>query len=300
MIGKVENHFIAPTPNLIFDGVSFNTWAQKENEIVDSFVTALNGLSERCGYGGLQDELICVLPSTDCQSAVDMVDSKMNLSVSSGSWDNKLLEKLQLAQTCPWRSYRPAQTEWDSQETEPAEKQLLGGDCKCWCHPLSEEALQKGKPNNKPDDGRAMPLLQKDKKNYWCNKRLSTNQCGICGKEPHSCTQCPAKDSRCSSYHWIGHWWTVRQPNIVSVITKKEAFLGDIASVDLPWMTTLMLWGIGFAVPEQIRKSDTGQNTAQRATSDTMLMSQMHSPWCNCHRIGSALLTFWRNGAEPL
>ena len=24
------------------------------------------------------------------------------------------------------------------------------------------------------------------------------------------------------------------------------------------------------------------------------------SPWCDCHRIGSALLTFWRNGAEPL
>ena len=26
----------------------------------------------------------------------------------------------------------------------------------------------------------------------------------------------------------------------------------------------------------------------------------MFSPWCNCHHINSALLTFWCNGAEPL
>ena len=52
--------------------------------------------------------------------------------------------------------------------------------------------------------------------------------------------------------------------------------------------------------PRAIRKSNTGQNTGQRATSDTMLTSQMFSPWCHCHRIGSALLTFWRKGAEPL
>ena len=31
----------------------------------------------------------------------------------------------------------------------------------------------------------------------------------------------------------------------------------------------------GFAVREQIRKPSTGQNTGQRATSDTMLTSQM-------------------------
>ena len=54
---------------------------------------------------------------------------------------------------------------------------------------------------------------------------------------------------------------------------------------------------IGF---EQIRQSNTGQNTDQRAASDTMLTSHMFSPWCDCHRIGSALLAFCRNGAGPL
>ena len=49
-------------------------------------------------------------------------------------------------------------------------------------------------------------------------------------------------------------------------------------------------WGvIGFTVCELIRKSNTGQNMGQHAT---MLTSQMFSPWCDCHCIGSALLTF--------
>ena len=56
-----------------------------------------------------------------------------------------------------------------------------------------------------------------------------------------------------------------------------------------PYFTRVL---IGFTVREQIRKSSTGQNTGQCATSDTMLTSQMFSPWCDCHRIGSALLTF--------
>ena len=60
---------------------------------------------------------------------------------------------------------------------------------------------------------------------------------------------------------------------------------------------------IRLAVRERIRKSENqirAKIRAKRWANAPPVTSEMFSPRCNCHRIGSALLTLWRNGAEPL
>ena len=83
------------------------------------------------------------------------------------------------------------------------------------------------------------------------------------------------------------------------VTPNSHADNGPSKAAPPPQTPTFISSLIGFAVCEQICKTNMGQNMNQRATSDTMLMSQMFSPFCDCHCICSMLLTFWCHGAEP-
>lgn len=52
-----EKHFI-PRRNIIYERATFNRRKQESHETVESFVTDLFKLAERCQYGALKDELI--------------------------------------------------------------------------------------------------------------------------------------------------------------------------------------------------------------------------------------------------
>ena len=45
--------------NVIYKRAKFNLCRQGDRESVDSFITALYGLAEYCGYGNLHNEMIC-------------------------------------------------------------------------------------------------------------------------------------------------------------------------------------------------------------------------------------------------
>ena len=54
---KFESHFVKRR-NVIYERAKFNLRRQEEGEPVDSFITALYGLAEHCGYGELHDEMV--------------------------------------------------------------------------------------------------------------------------------------------------------------------------------------------------------------------------------------------------
>ena len=74
--GKFDSHFVKRR-NVIYEQAKFNQRIQEEGEPVDSFITALYGLAEHCGYDVLHDEMI-----RDC--------------IVVGIRDSRLAEKLQL------------------------------------------------------------------------------------------------------------------------------------------------------------------------------------------------------------
>ena len=141
----------------------------------------------------------------------------------------------------------------------------------------------------------------------WDTKHFQTNL--------KTSNKCWAQSRWVTSYQWecSNHW-----PHAHTQLTASLSVSGGAQPTD-HMLTLSSLWSlcgsltfincwhsqssfslaIGFAVHKQIHKSNMGQNMGQRATSDTMLTSQIFSPWCNCHCIGSALLAFWRNGAGP-
>lgn len=47
---KLDTHFIKRR-NVIYERAKFNNRSQEQGEPVDSFITALYGLAEHCGYG---------------------------------------------------------------------------------------------------------------------------------------------------------------------------------------------------------------------------------------------------------
>ena len=56
IVAQFQKHFISRR-NVIFERAKFNSRKQEEGE-TDSFITALYGLAEHCGFGQLHDELI--------------------------------------------------------------------------------------------------------------------------------------------------------------------------------------------------------------------------------------------------
>ena len=54
---KFDGHFVKRR-NVIYERAKLNQRCQEPGESVDSFITALYGLAEYCGYAGLHDEMI--------------------------------------------------------------------------------------------------------------------------------------------------------------------------------------------------------------------------------------------------
>ena len=104
------------------------------------------------------------------------------------------------------------------------------------------------------------------------------------------------KEKKCSFY--VLHWLNVQ----VGSCTWGDRKLGvrGLWPPKLEQDTFSVFHSIGFTVCDKVwANPQMGQNAVQHATSDTMLTSQMFSPWCNCHCISSMLLMLWCNGTKP-
>ena len=81
---KFDAHFVKRR-NVIYELAKFNLRRQGDGESVDSFITALYGLPEYCGYGNLHDVMICdkiVVGPRICDSLLAklQLDSELTLT----------------------------------------------------------------------------------------------------------------------------------------------------------------------------------------------------------------------------
>ncbi len=222
--GKFDSHFIKKR-NVIYERARFNLRHQEEGEAVDTFITALYGLAEYCGYGDLHDEMIrdrIVVGIRDAPLAVKLqLDAELTL--------DKAVRQVRQAETV--KSQQPL---------------LRGGDLSV--KPDNQVgAVSREKGGHKyvrPRQGSGVPA----------HKQPAKAMCGRCGRPPHDRQLCPARDAVCHKCNKRGHFKSVcrssanvQEVNLDPSETRPEgeAFLGSLteqgANPRSPWALSLLL-----------------------------------------------------------
>ena len=220
--GKFDRHFVKDR-NVIYERARFNQRKQEEGEPVDSFITALYGLSEHCGYGELHDEMI-------------------RDRIVVGIRNPTLAEKLQLDSTLTLSKAVAA-----VRQAEAIKKQ----------QPL----IRGGNHSMKPDTPVGVVQQKRaDVQRRWTKavaKQPNKASCGRCGKTPsHLWQQCPARDAVCHKCAKRGHFQSmcrstakvaeVRQDD--QSICTNDVYLGQLTTgrkkrSDKPWSVTIHVNG---------------------------------------------------------
>ncbi|KAL7865994.1 hypothetical protein SRHO_G00112410 [Serrasalmus rhombeus] len=212
--------FFVVKKNVIYERAKFNMRKQSEGESVDSFVTALYALAERCNYGVLHDELI-----------------RDRLMV--GLLDKGLSERMQLdAELTLDKAVRMAR---QSEEVKKQQASLRGDTREQASDAKSVDRvriLKNSKPvKNKPQYANKPHSAQYSKRNH------SQSQCHKCGSSPpHSKHDCPAREVKCHACGRKGHYSRMcRAPKSVHEVGEEEdaIFLGSITSKGDPWMVDI-------------------------------------------------------------
>ena len=219
---KFDRYFVKDR-NVIYERAKFNQRRQEEGEPVDTFVTALYGLSEHCGYGELHDEMI-------------------RDRIVVGIRDSALAMKLQLNSTLTLSKAVAA-----VRQAEAVKQQ----------QPLLRGGSQSGKPETpvgmvQQKKGRPVKNKQATKTGSPANKQSTQTKCGRCGKFPfHDRQQCPAHDAVCHKCAKRGHFQSMcRSTAKVAEVhresdTADNALLGHLSErpSKSPWSVTLSLNG---------------------------------------------------------
>ena len=219
---KFDGHFVKRR-NVIYERAKFNQRCQEPSESVDSFITALYGLAEYCGYAGLHDEMI-------------------RDRIVVGLRDARLSKKLQLD---PELTLEKAVTQVRQAEAVKQQQLLVRGATVHHKQPDTHVgAVRKRRPTR--------PKQQRSDK----GEKTPKTTCGWCGKAPsHEKQQCPAKDAVCHKCSKRGHFMKVCRSAKVGELhlnthseTEEDLFLGGLTggSEDLhknPWSIVLSLNG---------------------------------------------------------
>ena len=173
---KFDGHFVKRR-NVIYERAKFNQRKQEPGESVDSFITALYGLAEYCGYSTLHDEMI-------------------RDRIVVGLRDAKLSEKLQLD---PELTLDKAVTQARQSESIRQQQSLVRGVGENHKHPNTHVGVV-----HRERRGPAKAIQRSDKP----KTRTSTQStCGRCGNSPsHERQQCPARDAVCHKCAKRGHF----------------------------------------------------------------------------------------------
>ena len=218
---KFDGHFVKRR-NVIYERAKFNQRKQEPGESVDSFITALYGLAEYCGYSTLHDEMI-------------------RDRIVVGLRDARLSEKLQLD---PDLTLEKAVTQVRQAESIKQQQSLVRS--------MSENHKQ---PDNRMGavHKRRFPDKPQRTDNSTAVGKQSKPTCRWCGKSTlHTKQQCPAKDAVCHKCRKRGHFQSVCRSAKLGEVhrdtpEKSDAFMGGIQkgdnSKDSPWSVVLTLNG---------------------------------------------------------
>ena len=234
---KFDAHFVKRR-NVIYERAKFNLRRQEEGEPVDSFITALYGLAEHCGYGDLHDEMIrdrIVVGIRDSSIAVKLqLDAELTL--------NKAVTLVRQAEAVKQQQplLRGEGHVAGAKKPDTAVGAVIGG--------------RRGQSKSKQG---FRAKQRSDKPGFFASKQpAKMTTCSRCGKSPpHDRQQCPAREAVCHKCAKRGHFQSVcRSTAKVGEVhldsfqaSPSEVFLGSLteqgANPSSPWAVTLSLNG---------------------------------------------------------
>ena len=225
---KFESHFVKRR-NVIFERCKFNQRKQEEGESVDSFITALHGLTEHCNYGGLRSE---------------MIRDRIVVGLSSSSVSMKLQTDPELTLEKATAMARQHESVVKQQETVRGEQQK----------PPSIDAMESRKSGERKSKRFQNRSINKQFPAGQTPPRLLQKQvCTRCGKTHlHGKQHCPAREAICHKCSKKGHYQSMcKTTNLAQIETQsdEEQFLGTLEQspvtlTDNPWEVTLILNGV--------------------------------------------------------
>lgn len=220
---KFDAYFVKER-NVIYERARFNQRKQEDGEPVDTFITALHGLCEHCGYGELHDEMI-------------------RDRIVVGIRNSELSVKLQMDSTLTLN--KAVAVVRRSEMVNQQQSLMRGGGMK--------PDTPVGRVQQRPSRGSGTYISKKG--NSAFQSRQSTGEkCGRCGKPSHPVQKCPARNAVCHKCAKRGHFRSMcRSTAKVAEVhedTQQEgtAFLGKLSEEDTgpcsPWSVTLLVNGI--------------------------------------------------------
>ena len=160
--GKLDQHF-GDRKNVIVERAKFNQRKQKPGEPIDNFIQDLHKLAAECEFGNLKEELI---------------RDRVVVGVLSDSLSEELQAKPKLTLSLAIQISRQAEARLESQP-------LLRDTPTV--HALNQREQVKQKSPNFKDP--TVPSSTAQHPSQTCN---------YCGRERHSCYQCPARNTTCA------------------------------------------------------------------------------------------------------
>ena len=216
--------------NIIFERARFNRRTQRDGETAEEFVTCLYSLAADCHYGNLKDEMIrdrLVVGIRDC-SLSECLQMDPDLTLEKAKQIVRQREAVQKQQMILNHEERLAETTVSYVKTDRRSSSH---------RPKASAAQQR-------------PQQQRSQK------------CIRCGKAPHSCDACPAKDAICHKCKKKGHYSTQCFSKGVAEVTTQP-----IDDVDLVYLNITgigshasCIWNATIGVNDQVMtfKLDTG------------------------------------------
>ncbi|XP_046629996.1 uncharacterized protein LOC124310228 [Neodiprion virginianus] len=179
-VKKKFDEYFSPKKNVIFERYKFNSRFQEESESVDSFITALHALAEKCEYETLKDDLI-------------------RDRIVIGIKDARASERLQLT---PNLTLENAITLVRQAEMQEKQNKVLRSKS-----PEKSEVnrITKKKPSVK-------------KSNEKHGDTAKSENCSRCGLRKHHSKKCPALNSTCRNCGKKNHWDKVCRSKSINAI----------------------------------------------------------------------------------
>jgi hypothetical protein len=201
--GKLDQYF-GVSHTKLGARAKFNKRVQNVGEPVDSFISELYTLANRCEYGELRDELI-------------------RDRIIVGIQDEALSDRLQGLEDLT---------------LDNAIKQVRLGEAR-----QQEKSIVRGSGSVDFIKGRNQQRTQREKSNTINLKKqgpkvTQDSRCGYCSREAHQRRDCPAKKDKCRKCQKMGHWAIACRQKSVSEVVEEHSedevdyvqspFLGEI------------------------------------------------------------------------
>ena len=215
VVARFQRHFVSRR-NIIFERAKFNSRIQGEGESADTFITALYGLAEHCGFGQLHDELI-------------------RDRIVDGIRDVALSEKLQLDPNLDLQKAVNAVRQSETVKRQQATVRGTATDDVIDAVHKAKLRQKLKKATHRRDQTQGNPQSKQNSSSSTHIPSTSKNSCSRCGRSPkHPKHQCPASEATCHLCSKKGHFKSMcRTKKVIDDISDEEFVFLDTVHTEI-------------------------------------------------------------------